>query len=137
MKALVVESSIAMMSVLRRILSMRGFEVVEANSCGHAIDVIICMGTADLVLVEWVPHEISSLEFITRLRHEATGRPLVILLAPVEPGMQQLHRALTAGADDYLIRPFTSLQMDEKLAHAGFVWRMRDLLACRSLTGNL
>lgn len=124
MKALVIESSITMRSILRRILSMRGFDVVEADSCVQAMDVLTSMGTAGLVLVDWVPHEIDSLEFITRLRHEAADRPMVIMLAAVEPGMRQLHRALTAGADDYLMKPFTSLQLDEKLAQAGFVWRM-------------
>src|ERR1035437_2020459 len=113
-----------MRSILRRILSMRCFDVVEADSCVQAMDVLTSMGTAGLVLVDWVPHAIDSLEFITRRRHEAADRPMVIMLAAVEPGMRQLHRALTAGADDYLMKPFTSLQLDEKLAQAGFVWRM-------------
>jgi response regulator of citrate/malate metabolism len=47
----------------------------------------------------------------------------VILLAAVEPGMPTLHRALLAGADDYLMKPFTSRQIDEKLAKAGFIWQ--------------
>ena len=40
MKALVVDSSNTMRSVLHRILSMRGFEVAEADNCRQAMDVL-------------------------------------------------------------------------------------------------
>jgi response regulator of citrate/malate metabolism len=49
---------------------------------------------------------------------------MIIMLAPAEPGMRRLQRAFIAGADDYLMKPFTSLQIDEKLAEAGFTWHL-------------
>jgi two-component system chemotaxis response regulator CheY len=124
MKALVVDSSDTMRSVLRRILSMRGFLVAEADNCQQAMDVLRGMGTADLVLVDWVPHQIDSLQFVARLRHELVEDTRVLMLVTAEPGIRELHGALIAGADDYLIRPFTSLQMDEKLAQVGLTWRL-------------
>jgi len=122
MKALVVESSDTMKSVLRRILCKRGFEVSEANDGTNALEALRVMGKADLVLVDWAVNETESLEFIVHLRHESSDRTIVILLAGVEPGMRKLQRAFIAGADDYLMKPFTSLQIDEKLAEAGFIW---------------
>ena len=77
------------------------------------------MGTADLVLVDWILHEIDGLEFVTRLRHESVEDTRVVMLVAAEPGMRELHGALMAGADDYLMKPFTSLQIDEKLAQVG------------------
>jgi len=123
MKALVVESSSTMRSVLRRILSMRGFEVAEADNGRQALDVLHAMGKADLVLVDWDLQQINSLEFITRLRQETAHDTMVIMLAAVEPGMRELHGALIAGANDYLLKPFTSLQIDEKLTQAGLTWQ--------------
>ena len=122
MKALVVESSNTMMSVLRRILSMRGFEVAEADNGRQALEIYRGMGRADLVLVDWVPNEIDSLEFVVQLRRETRDNTVVIMLAAAEPGMRRLQRAFIAGADDYLMKPFTSSQIDEKLADAGFTW---------------
>jgi two-component system, chemotaxis family, chemotaxis protein CheY len=119
MKALVIDSSKTMRSVLHRILSMRGFVVAEADNCQQAMDVLRGMGTADLVLVDWVPHEIDSLEFVARLRQELIEDTRILMLVAAEPGIRELHGALIAGADDYLIRPFTSLQIDEKLAQVG------------------
>lgn len=123
MKALVVDSSNTMRSVLFRILSMRGLEVAEADNGREALDVLRGMGTADLVLVDWDLPEIGGLEFVTRLRHEFAYDAKVIMLVATEPGARELHGALIAGVDDYLMKPFTSLQIDEKLAQAGFAWR--------------
>ena len=44
-------------------------------------------------------------------------QPLVF--AQAEPGIRERYGAFIAGADDYLMKPFTSLQIDEKLAQAG------------------
>jgi two-component system chemotaxis response regulator CheY len=121
MKALVVDSSNTMRSVLRRILSQRGLEVAEADNGREALDVLRGMGTADLVLVDWNLPEIDGLEFVTRLRHEFAYDTMVVMLVATEPGKRELRRALIAGADDYLMKPFTSLQIDEKLA--GLAWR--------------
>ena len=124
MKALVVERSKTMTSVLRRILCKRGFEVAEADDGRQALEIFRSMGKADLVLVDWAQNEIESLEFIAQLRLEACDHTMVIMMAAAEPGMRRLQRAFIAGADDYLMKPFTSLQIDEKLAEAGFTWRL-------------
>jgi len=123
MKALVVESSSTMRSVLRRILSMRGFEVAETDSGQEALNLLGAMGTVDLILVDWTLPEMNNLDFITRMRRETAHASMVIMLAASEPGMRDLHRALIAGADDYLMKPFTSMQIDAKLALAGLAWQ--------------
>jgi two-component system chemotaxis response regulator CheY len=120
MKALVVESSSTMRSVLHRLLLVRGFEVSEADDSSNALDVLQQMGSADLVLLNLGLHEAESLEWIARLRHEVTRNTEIVILAEREPEARELHRALIAGADDYLVKPFTAKQIDEKLAKAGF-----------------
>lgn len=124
MKALVVDGSRTMRAVLHRILSMRGFEVSEANTCQQAMDVLHAMGAADLVLVDWTLRQIDGLEFVTRLRQETAEDTRVVMLAVSQPGIRELHGALIAGADDYLMKPFTSFQIDEKLAQVGLAWRL-------------
>lgn len=123
MKALVVETSSTMRAVLRRILSMRSFEVSEAENGQQALEILRKIGRADLVLVDWTLAGMNSLDFITRLRHESANETTILMLAEREPGIRELHRALIAGADDYLTKPFTSLQIDEKMARAGLTWQ--------------
>jgi len=123
MKALVVETSSTMRAVLRRILAMRSFDVSEAENGQQALEMLRKVGKADLVLVDWALSGKNSLEFITSLRHETGNETMVLMLAEREPGIRELHRALLAGADDYLTKPFTSLQIDEKMARAGLTWQ--------------
>ena len=122
MKALVVDSSKTMRSVLARILSMRGLVVAEAETAREAVTVLEAMGQADLVLVDWNLPGGGGLEFVARLRRELAYDTKVILLATNEPGIREVHRAVIAGADAYLIKPFTSLQIDEELNQAGYTW---------------
>jgi two-component system chemotaxis response regulator CheY len=124
MKALVLESSNTMRSTLLRILSARGFEVAEADSSTQACEVLRIMGEANLVLVDWSLPEADSLEFISQLRQGTVYNTTVVMLGVAEPGIRELRRALKAGADDYLTKPFTSQQLDAKLAQAGFVWQL-------------
>ncbi len=124
MKALVLESSNTMRSTLLRILSARGFEVAEADNGTQASEVLRNMGETNLVLVDWSLPETDSLEFISQLRQRTAYNTTVVMLAVAEPGIRELRRALKAGADDYLTKPFTSQQLDAKLAQAGFVWQM-------------
>jgi two-component system, chemotaxis family, chemotaxis protein CheY len=123
MKALVVDRSNAMRSVLHRILSMRGFEVAEADDSRQAIEVLRTMGAADLVLIDWAVQETDGLDFVIHLRHESQQNTRVVLLVASEPGAREIQGALIAGADDYLMKPFTSLQIDEKLQQVGLSWR--------------
>ena len=95
----------------------------EADNGTQALEVLCGMGAADIVLLDWSLYEKSSLEFIAQLRQQTAHSTTVILLSAVEPGMPTLHRALLAGADDYLTKPFTSRQIDEKLAKEGFTWQ--------------
>jgi len=47
-------------------------------------------------------------------------------LGAIQTGVRELHHAIVAGADDYLITPFTSLQMDEKLSLTGLICHRGD-----------
>jgi two-component system chemotaxis response regulator CheY len=124
MKALVIDKSNTMRSVLSRLLSMRGFEVAEAENSKKALVELRSAGITDLVFVNWPSQDADSLDFITRLRRETARHATLILLVAAEPGVRKLLRAHIAGADDYLMKPFTSLRLDEKLTQAGFTWAL-------------
>jgi two-component system chemotaxis response regulator CheY len=136
MKALVVETSSTMRAVLHRILCMRGFEVSEAENGQQALDISRRMGQVDIVFVDWTLREMNSLEFIVRLRHETAPDTMVLMLAAREPEVHEVQTALVAGANDYLTKPFTAQQIDEKMTRAGLTWewdryRDRSVLPCR------
>jgi two-component system chemotaxis response regulator CheY len=119
LKALIVDSSNTMRSVLRRILAMRGFVVTAVDNVQEAVDFLHRSGSVDLVMLDWDPRNEKELELVARLRRAASDRTLVVMLTGIEPGIRKLHKASLAGVDEYLVKPFTSGQLDEKLMANG------------------
>ncbi len=121
MKALVVDDSTTMRAVLRRILTMRGFEVVEAKHGLDALNVLAQTGAADVALVDWNMPEMNGLELVQQIRKNSAYDPMRIMMVTTETGIKEVQSALNAGATDYLMKPFNSMQVDEKLALLGLV----------------
>lgn len=119
MKALVVDDSNTMRAVLRRILQMRGFETVEAKHGLEALRVLSQTGTADLALVDWNMPEMNGLEFVTEVRKNPAHAQMRIMMVTTETGLREVQSAMDAGDTDYLMKPFTTGQVDDKLALLG------------------
>lgn len=121
MKALVVDDSNTMRAVLRRMLSMRGFDVVEAKHGLDALSVLAQTGAADLALVDWNMPEMNGMELVTEIRKHPAYDPMQIMMVTTETGIKEVQSALDAGATDYLMKPFNAIQVDEKLTLLGLV----------------
>src|SRR4051812_5523216 len=110
MTALVVDSSDLMRFILRRILSMRGFDVQEAADALQARTILPHLDAADVVLLDWNPADTEALQLVADLRQQASFQPLVIIMLAAEPGRREVQEAFEAGANDYLVKPFNSMQ---------------------------
>ncbi|KAA6464820.1 response regulator [Acidobacteria bacterium AB60] len=121
MKALVVDDSNTMRAVLRRILSMRGFEVAEAKHGVDALDVLTKGEVPDVALVDWNMPEMNGLELVTEIRKRPQYEQMRIMMVTTETGIKEVQSALNAGATDYLMKPFNSMQVEEKLALLGLI----------------
>src|SRR5512141_2430386 len=119
MRALVVDDSTAMRAVLKRILGMRGFEVLEAKNGLDALSTLEKNGATDLMLVDWNMPEMNGLELVSRVRQNHSFDQIRIMMVTTETGIKEVQNALTAGANDYLMKPFSSTQVDEKLTLLG------------------
>jgi two-component system chemotaxis response regulator CheY len=70
MRALVIDDSRAMRSILGRMLRELGFEVLEAGNGREAIACLEAPGGVDLALVDWNMPEMDGLEFVRQVRAE-------------------------------------------------------------------
>jgi two-component system chemotaxis response regulator CheY len=121
MRAIVIDDSRAMRTVLRRILSDLGFEVVEAGNGREALTVIEETGMPDLAVVDWTMPVMNGLEFVVELRGREDGRAVSIMMVTTESERAQVVRALAAGAHEYVFKPFTPDAIEAKLAILGLV----------------
>ena len=115
MRALVIDDSRAMRSILGRMLRGLGFEVVEAGNGREAMDRLAEPGKFDLALVDWNMPEMNGLEFIRTVRAEQSHDGVLLMMVTTETEMENVAQALAAGANEYVMKPFTPEVILEKL----------------------
>ena len=120
MRALVVDDSKALRMLMRNILKGLGFEIFEAGHGKEALDRLAAIGNVDLALVDWNMPEMNGLDFVKALRSDVTRDDIKIIMVTTETEMPRMVAALEAGANEYLMKPFTRDALVEKLSMVGF-----------------
>jgi two-component system chemotaxis response regulator CheY len=119
-KALVVDDSKTIRMIIRRILIELGYEVCEAANGREALEVIETEKAAvNLVLADWNMPEMNGLELVRRLRQDPEYAHLKVIMVTTETEMGQMASALDAGANEYVMKPFTKSILKEKLELVG------------------
>jgi two-component system chemotaxis response regulator CheY len=75
----------------------------------------------DVILVDWNMPEMDGLELIKTIRQDVRFSGTMLLMVTTETETDQMLRALTAGADEYLMKPFTKEGLIDKLQMIGVV----------------
>ena len=122
MRALVIDDSRAMRLILARIARQLGFDVVEAGNGQEALDRLEELDTVpELALIDWNMPNMNGLEFVGAARDDERLRDMTLVMVTTESEQGQVARALAAGAHEYVIKPFTSDALLQKLALLGLV----------------
>jgi two-component system chemotaxis response regulator CheY len=116
MRALVIDDSRTVRIILRQALAEAGLEVVEAANGREGLDQLHTHGDVELVLVDWNMPEMNGLEFIQAVRARREYDPIRIMMVTTETEQEQVVRALKAGANEYLMKPFTKEVLIAKLS---------------------
>jgi len=121
MRALVIDDSRTMRVVLRRILQGCDFEVYEAGDGLEALDVLRDVGQADVALIDYNMPRMNGLDFIRAVRRDGMYRGLCLMMVTSESEADKVAAALAAGAHEYVMKPFTSEIIIEKLGLLGLL----------------
>lgn len=126
MQAIVVDDSRAMRMLMGRVLKDIGFVVDEAGDGCEALDRLRERlgpddpnGPVQLALVDWNMPEMSGIELVEAVRSDPAFSSLRIVMVTTETELAQVSRALDAGADEYLMKPFTRDDVVGKLELLG------------------
>jgi len=120
-RALVVDDSRAMRSILARTMGDLGFEVETAGDGAQALEAVRRGPLPDVALVDWNMPVMDGLEFVTAVRGNREWRNITLMMVTTESEHSQIVRALAAGAHEYVMKPFTSDAIGDKLRVLGLV----------------
>jgi two-component system chemotaxis response regulator CheY len=121
MRALIVDDSRPIRMIESDILRGLGFETSAACNGREALKQLQSSPLPDVVLVDWNMPEMDGLEFITAVRRDSRYAAMVVLMVTTETETDQMLRALSAGADEYLMKPFQKEGLVDKLRLIGVV----------------
>ena len=109
-RILVVEDEEPLIEVLRYNLEAEGYEV-EVVTRGDEAETRLQESVPDLLVLDWMLPSLSGIELCRRLRKrsETERLPIIMLTARGEEGDRV--RGLTSGADDYLVKPFSTPEL--------------------------
>lgn len=120
MKALVVDDSGSMRTIVSRILEGLGVDAVfEAENGLDAVSVLESIPLPDVALVDWHMPVMNGFEFVRAVRSRRQWRQMAIMMMTTENEHGDIAKALAAGATDYLIKPFTADALVDKLSLLG------------------
>jgi two-component system chemotaxis response regulator CheY len=120
MRALIVDDSRFVRDFLRGLLEEKGIECEEAADGQAGLDKLSEGPEFDLALVDWNMPVMDGLEMLNHLRAEGFS-DLKVMMVTTEAENDFIIRALDAGADEYLMKPFDDEALTEKLAMLGLV----------------
>ncbi len=119
MRVLIIDDAKAMRIILKQIIQSIGGQVEEAGNGKEGLEKLKSMGQADLVLVDWNMPEMNGLDFVRAVRADPNYRKLPIMMVTTETEASQMGKALAAGANEYVTKPFTKDTIQGKLKLLG------------------
>jgi two-component system chemotaxis response regulator CheY len=119
MRALIVDDSRTMRMIVGNILRELGFEIGQAADGLEALKWTEENGFPELACVDWNMPEMNGLEFVMAIRQIPGNDFTKIIMITTESDAENVASAMSSGANEYLIKPFTKESISQKLGLMG------------------
>lgn len=115
---LIVDDSKVIRKVARHILETMDFEVYEACDGQEALE--SCSARAhDVILLDWNMPIMSGMDFLKKYRLSDHNNDAKVIFCTTENGIGHIQAAISAGADEYVMKPFDRTTLESKLQIVG------------------
>jgi len=119
MLAFVVDDSRTMRSIMKGILKDLGYDTIDAVDGKDALRVLASSPKPDVMLIDWNMPEMNGFELMLAVRDNPTCKDVPLLMVTTETEMDMVVKALGAGANEYIMKPFDREVVREKLQILG------------------
>lgn len=117
---LIVDDSSVIRKVARRILEEMHFEITEAENGQQALE--RCKANMpDAVLLDWNMPVMDGFDFLIALRGQEGGQEPKVIFCTTENDAEHITRAIDAGANEYIMKPFDKDIVEAKFQEVGLV----------------
>jgi two-component system chemotaxis response regulator CheY len=120
-RALVIDDSAVTRGIIKQILNPMGFEVFEAGDGREGLDRVRDIGALDLILLDWNMPGMDGIEFLRILRARTALAGLPVMMVSSNNEAANIAASLDAGANEYIMKPFTEDVIRAKLELLGFL----------------
>jgi two-component system chemotaxis response regulator CheY len=110
-----------MRMILTRILKEVGFDVIEAGHGKEALERLAGIQPPELLMVDWNMPIMDGLALIKAVRADRAYDVARIMMVTTESERARVAEALGAGANDYMMKPFTREAVLQKLTRLGLM----------------
>ena len=117
---LVVDDSSVVRKVVRRILEDLEFQIVEAEDGKQALEACHSQ-MPDAILLDWNMPNMNGYEFLLSLRKMPGGDQPKVVFCTTENDVGHIARALHAGANEYIMKPFDRDIVQTKFEEVGLI----------------
>ncbi len=119
-QCLVVDDSSVIRKVARQILEQLDFSISEAEDGQVALDKCR-VEMPDAILLDWNMPVMDGIDFLSALREESGGDQPVVVFCTTENDYDHISRAISAGADEYVMKPFDREIIEAKFQEVGLL----------------
>ena len=117
MKILIVDDSSTMRRIIGNTLKTIGQEdVVTAGDGLEGLASLEANSDIDLVLSDWNMPNMNGLDFLIKIRETRSNKDLPVIMITTEAEKANVITAIKAGANNYIVKPFTPEVLSDKLA---------------------
>lgn len=119
-QVLVVDDSAVIRKVAKRILEGLRFQITEAEDGAKALSACKLL-MPDAILLDWNMPVMSGIDFLRQLRKMDGGQTPIVVFCTTENDIQHIQEAITAGANEYIMKPFDSEIIESKFSQVGLL----------------
>lgn len=117
MQVLVIDDSATMRKIIKDSLSKIGnFEIVESENCDDGLQQL-ANTSVNLILVDWNMPGMSGIDFTKAVRSNPALAKIPIIMITSNAEKQHVLSAVTAGVNDYIMKPFTVDVFAQKISN--------------------
>ncbi|PKH26388.1 chemotaxis protein CheY [Enterobacterales bacterium CwR94] len=115
LRFLVVDDFTTMRRIVRGLLQEQGFNNIDEAEDGQVAWQKLQDKPFDFVITDWNMPNLDGLELLTTIRQDEGMRSLPVLMVTAEAKKENIIAAARAGANGYVVKPFTGAVLHEKL----------------------